>query len=568
MFLAVFMVASLAVIPSSAATPKLSKTSVTLTKGYTTTLSVSGNSGTVKWSTGDKSIATVTSKGKVAGKAPGTTYIYAKVDNKTLKCKVTVVASKITANKSSVVLDKTGDTATVTLTVKGSHGIAMTSSNKSVAKGSFTTSSFNGNNISVKITAYGAGDATIKIYNKNYPSCYKNIYVTVNKDPEPENNFIMPATSSVSVGVGENYTLRVGAQNQNNLTYTVSNTSVATVTAGTASGNYRNYTIKGVAAGTTTLRFYDKNNTKVYEDVTITVTNDLKYYEFYTTYPTGKLLGTDQVIEVSPTVYSTKYYMLVPANYDSAKVNALKAEKFGSYEYYTVYESIPKSKIAATDTYESFYHTNSKYTYGVRYVLVPAKKDEVKYNTAVAKYNGKYEYYVIYNESPAKDTWDNIETWNVLDSATGRTVTRYMLVPYNVDRSKADAIKQKDQEANKVYQYYTAYTTYPTVNTTTDSVIMYRKNNSYVYMIVPKNDANSVIKANDAILKDTGVYEYNVMYSTAPTNYDLTTEGFVPLTSGNTTYYILYKIYDANGNVVNANTVISTASNTYADGIK
>ena len=66
-FLAVFMVASLMAIPSSAAA-KLSKTSVTVTKGYQTSLTVSGAS-SVTWSTGDKSIATVSSKGKVVGKA-------------------------------------------------------------------------------------------------------------------------------------------------------------------------------------------------------------------------------------------------------------------------------------------------------------------------------------------------------------------------------------------------------------------------------------------------------------------------------------------------------------------
>lgn len=564
MLLAAIMVASLAVIPSSAATPKLSKTSVTLTKGYSTTLSVSNASGTVKWSTGNKSVATVSSKGKVSGKGSGTTYIYAKVSGKTLKCKVTVVASKITANKSNVVLDKKGDTATVTLTVKGSHGIAMTSSDKSVAKGSFTTSTFNGNNINVKITAYGAGNATIKIYNKNYPSCYKNIYVTVNEE-EPENNFIMPATTSVSINAGETYTLKVGAQNQNNLTYNVSNTNVATVTAGTVSGNYRNYTIKGVAAGTTTLRFYDKNNSQNYVDVTITVANDIKYYEFYTTSPiNNKLAYTDQVIEINPTS-ATKYYMLVPASYDPAKVNTLTAQKFNVYDYYVVYDTPPASKKAYTDTYKTFYHTSSKYNYGARYMLVPATVDQVKYDTAVAKYNGKYEYYTIYNETPVKDTWDNVETWNVLDSATNRYITRYMLVPYNVDRSKADEIKLKDQNANQIYKYYTPYEKYPTVSSNTDKVVSYYKSGKMYFMVFP-NTAN-IVKVNDEIYKDTKVYEYNVMYSTMPT-VDTTTEDYVSWSYGNQAVYILYKKTDANGDPVDVNNIITIAQNAYADGAK
>ena len=76
-FLAVLMVCSLMVIPSSAAKISLSKSSVTVTKGYQTTLKVNGTSSTVKWSTGDKSVATVSSSGKVTAVAPGVCQITA-----------------------------------------------------------------------------------------------------------------------------------------------------------------------------------------------------------------------------------------------------------------------------------------------------------------------------------------------------------------------------------------------------------------------------------------------------------------------------------------------------------
>lgn len=78
------------IIEVSAATVKLNKTSVTITKGKTYTLKVSGTKKTVKWSTSNKKVATVSSKGKVTAKKAGTTYIYAKVNGKTLRCKVTV----------------------------------------------------------------------------------------------------------------------------------------------------------------------------------------------------------------------------------------------------------------------------------------------------------------------------------------------------------------------------------------------------------------------------------------------------------------------------------------------
>lgn len=570
-FLAVFMVASLVVIPSSAATPKLSKTSVTVTKGYQTTLSVSGTTSTVTWSTGDKSIATVSSKGKVVGKAPGSTYVYAKVGSTTLKCKVTVVASKITANKSSVTFDKVGDTATVTFTIKGSHsGITVGSTDRSVATASFSPARWDGNNVTVKITAKGSGTARIKVYNKNYQStCYK--YVDVSVKETAAANVIMPYTKDVKVNAGEAYNLQVYAQNQSNLLCSVLNPSVATVTAGTTSGNYKNFSIKGVSAGTTTVRFYDRYNANSYVDVAVTVTAAaVKYYEFYTTSPTAKLLYTDEIIRIQPTGTATTYYMLVPANYDPAYINTLTAQKFNVYDYYKVYTAIPARK-TSTDTYQQFYNANSSYTYGYRYVLLPANYDEIQYNTAVAKYNNRFEYYTIYSENPVKqNSWDTVETWNVNDPITGRIITRYLLVPYNnPDRTKIDEIKSKDQAANSTSKYYVAYSTYPTINKNTDYIISYYKNGAPVYMVVPKNRTQSdIVKANDAILKDTGIYEYNVMYSTLPTTYDVNTEDYVQWQVGTQSVYILYLKTDANGYPVTAQTAITAATNNFADGAK
>ena len=567
-FLAVFMVASLAVIPSSAAS--LSKTSITLTKGYQTTLSVSNASGTITWSTGDKSIATVSSKGKVVGKAPGTTYVYAKTGSTTLKCKVTVVASKITANKSSVTFDKTGETATVTFTVKGSHsGITVGSTNSSVATASFSPARWDGNNVTVKITAKGAGNARIKVYNKNYQStCYK--YVDVSVKDTTASNVIMPFTKDVKVNAGESYDLQVYAQNQTNLLYSVLNSNVATVTSGVTSGNYRNFSIKGVAAGTTTVRFYDRYSANSYVDVTVTVAAaNVKYYEFYTTSPATKLLYTDQVITVKPTGSAVTYYMLVPANYDPAYINTLTGQKFNVYDYYKVYTAVPSRK-ASTDTYQQFYNSNSSYTYGYRYVLLPANYDEVQYNTAVAKYNNKFEYYTIYSENPVKqNNWDYVETWVVTDALTGRAVTRYMLVPYNnYDQTKIDEIKSKDQNANATYQRFVIYSTMPTVNNTTDEVIWFMSGGAWKYMIVPKNASTTdIVKANDAILKETGIYEYNVLYSTMPAN-TAVDERLAQGRIGSNYVYVLYKPDNTTQPANQDANAVNAAMKNYADGTK
>lgn len=552
-FLAVFMVASLMAIPSSAAA-KLSKTSVTVTKGYQTTLTVSGAS-SVTWSTGDKSIATV-SNGKVVGKAPGTTYVYAKAGGTTLKCKVTVVAAKITANTSDVELDSVGDSQIVTLTVKGSHsGLTVGTTNKKVATASWVKPvEWDGNKIKARITAKGKGTARIKVYLKNYPStCYKYIDVSVGDslyedddldDSSDSNMNIVALSQKVDVNANGAATIQVYSSDLKNMNYSVNNTRIATVTAGNTSGNYRSYTVKGISSGTTTVRFYDKNNTKKYVDVIINVNNDLKYYELYPTRPTTTLVSTDKILTFSANNYTT-YYMIVPANYDPAQANTAAAQKLNRYSYYEVYTIVP-GRLSSSDTYKDFYHTNYTYNYGVRYILLPANYDKVKYDTAIAKYNNSFEYYTIYNERPAanQNEWDYVKTWTVIDASTGKTITRYMLVPYNYDQSTIDKIIADDKGSGDVYNYYSIYSTYPNIDSAKDNVVYYTKAGSPRYMVVPKKGVD-VLKRNEAIKNDTGVYEPYIMYETAPTAD--TTKGQYILTSqyGSKFIYVLCT-YDRN----------------------
>lgn len=574
-FIAVLMTASLMIIPSSAA-PSISKTSITVTKGYSSTLSVSGTTKTVTWSTGDKSIATVTSKGKVVGKGVGSTYIYAKVSGTTLKCKVKVVASKISTSTSNVVLDEAGDTKTVTVTVKGSHKVSVGTTNKKVATVAFVKpATWDDDKIKIKITAKGAGTAKIKVYHPDYKSSiYKNIDVTVDEDEISLGNSgssgnstsntntmqIVAYTNNVEVAQNGTYNLQVYSSSPSRLTYSLTNSNIATVTAGTVTNTYyKNYTIKGVTPGTTTLRFYDSNNNKTYYDVKITVGGST-YYEMYPTAPT-KLLSTDQIIKIEVDSRTT-YYMLVPDKYDPAYVNRLVALKINSYSYYTVYDSQP-ARMAQGDTYYDFYHNNSKYSYGKRYILLPKDHDKAKLNTAVANYNEFYDYYTVYNESPKKqDSWDQIESWTVNDSYNGKPINRYMLVPYNTyDNDRVKQIIEDDKEANNIYKYYTPYTSYPRSVGNSDKVIMYSKAGTTRYMVVPR-DNSGIVKANDAIYKDTGVYEYNVRYSTNINPGE--GEAIAVAQSGRTLLYILYKT----ANNYTDEMAVNDSANNYADGIK
>ncbi len=78
---------------ANAATIKINKTSLLLYAGDTATLKITGTTKTVKWSSNNNSIATVSSKGKVAAKGTGRTLIIGKVGNKNYSCKIEVKSS-------------------------------------------------------------------------------------------------------------------------------------------------------------------------------------------------------------------------------------------------------------------------------------------------------------------------------------------------------------------------------------------------------------------------------------------------------------------------------------------
>lgn len=79
------------------AATKINKKSVTVTVGKTVTLKILNTKKKVVWSSSNRRIATVSSKGKVKGIKAGTVKIKAKVNKKTYTCKVTVKKKSLTA---------------------------------------------------------------------------------------------------------------------------------------------------------------------------------------------------------------------------------------------------------------------------------------------------------------------------------------------------------------------------------------------------------------------------------------------------------------------------------------
>ena len=151
MLVFMLMVTMLPMNVDAASKVKINKTKTTIYVGQTITLKASGAKN-VKWSTSNKKVATVSSKGKVTAKKKGNATITVKAGKKKATCKVTVKNPFL--NKTKVSLKKN---ETTTLKLTGAKVKAWSSNNKKVA-----TVSSKG-----KITAKGTGSATITCKDKN-----------------------------------------------------------------------------------------------------------------------------------------------------------------------------------------------------------------------------------------------------------------------------------------------------------------------------------------------------------------------------------------------------------------
>lgn len=567
--LALMMIVTVAVVPASAASVKLSKSSISLTKGYSTTLSVSGTTSKVTWSTGNKNVATVSSKGKVVGKKVGSTYIYAKVNSSTLKCKVNVVAGKIAVGQSSVELEP-GDTTKIRIKALGTHSLSVSTTDRSVVKASWSGAKFSGNYINLTLKAVGSGSARVKVYAKNYPkSVYKYIDVDVigeddddiiddgtgGNDNTTVSGNIQSSVSSVSVAEGSSQSFTVYASSASVLSGLKVNSSsffgFGVKTTTDTSRNALVITVYGYSAETGTIKVYSTADSKLSVTIPVTVTADTQYYKLLTVKPTTKILQTDTVIAFQNG--TTAYYMLVPYGYDPAYANSVAAKALNSYSYNLVYDTTPQKKLANDQVIPKNVVFNG--TTQARYVLAPYGYDTAFVDTIFAKYSGKYDYYTVYTEKPATTSFsDEILSWTVSKSnaTTGKveTTARYMLVPFGYDETKANDIKTKDMNSNTSALTYTVYSTLPSVDSVNFRVIQWiRGNNENRYMVIPTNGCDYV-KRNDVVRKDVGYFSYYVVYSEKPTVTNSETEAIYPLTLQDTDgtlddVYILYNPKDA-----------------------
>lgn len=167
---------------------KISKTSLCLVKGQTSTLKIKNAANKIQWKSSKKSVASISAKGKVKAKRKGKTTITASVGSQKKRCKVTVEVPKLSA--TSITLD-VGKSQSIKLS-GCRHAIRWSSSNSAIAKVK-----------AGKITAKLDGTATItaKVHNKKY-----KCRVKVNKLSEDQ---LILKQNYVKMGFDEEYILSI-----------------------------------------------------------------------------------------------------------------------------------------------------------------------------------------------------------------------------------------------------------------------------------------------------------------------------------------------------------------------
>lgn len=186
-----------------AASTKISSTKKTLNVKESLSLKVTGTKEKITWSSSNKNIASVNSKGKVVANKKGTTIITAKVGKQKLSCKITV--ENPTLNVSSYTMNVSEK---YTLKVKNTtQKINWSSSNKNIA-----TVDTKGNILAKK---KGSVTITAKIGNTKY-TCKIKV-----EDPQI-------SSTSTNLFVNNTYTLKINGTSQT-VNWSSSNSSIVSV---------------------------------------------------------------------------------------------------------------------------------------------------------------------------------------------------------------------------------------------------------------------------------------------------------------------------------------------------
>lgn len=187
---------------SAASKPKLNKTSASMTVGSTLNLSVSGTSSKVKWTTSDKSVCTVSSKGKVTAKSAGSAKICAKAGKYKLYCKITVSASDSYFGKCN---DKKTDVGGLLKFKIKYYGIdeddlMLMIMDEDIV--SLVSAEADGKNITIRLKGISDGTTVLYLYDGTDPDVFAAVEITVGDGGsgmsylEDEDDFFVGSTYS------------------------------------------------------------------------------------------------------------------------------------------------------------------------------------------------------------------------------------------------------------------------------------------------------------------------------------------------------------------------------------
>lgn len=325
----------------------LNPTSLALDVGASSTLiaSVSPSNASnkaVSWSSGNTTVATVDSNGKVTAKAPGTAVITASAQDGSgvyATCSVTVTqpVTSVTLDQHSAAMI-VGDAISLTATVKpdnaSNKAVTWSSSNSSVA-----AVDANGT-----VTAKNPGSAVITVAAADGSGCSDACTITV-KQPVVSIS-LTPNSATMNVGDTVTVATTISPANASNkaVKWSSSNPSVATVSA--------NGTINAVSWGTATIQCTAEDGYGARAGISIIVSGDV-------------MTNPDMVLPAATTLIEDEAFMGVAAT--SVKfpdsLVTIGARAFANCKQLTqVY--IPKSVTSIHAT--SFDGTSSLVIYGYR----------------------------------------------------------------------------------------------------------------------------------------------------------------------------------------------------------
>lgn len=141
--------------------PSISKKTLKMDVATKKTLKMKGTSQKVRWSSGKKSVATVSKDGVVCAKKPGTAKITAKVGSKKYTCTVTVKKSSFYASSLEVTLPL-GEKKVITMHSDSGSNMFYVSSDNEIVRckwGKWTKK----NDCPITLTAENTGTATVTI---------------------------------------------------------------------------------------------------------------------------------------------------------------------------------------------------------------------------------------------------------------------------------------------------------------------------------------------------------------------------------------------------------------------